>query len=381
MAQEQTQEAQGRSLNAVITPISCLNHGYPYCCLQCLKNLRAPFPNFNSQRNPAVEPALLRPKLPATSFALTMGDATGRGASPIARLLLTLHYPGFGDTAGEEARARSVGQEPMRLPSHCMAPAQSGGRVRGVWGGAPRWRRAERVTHLACRPLVCPKTEGRNVVETQFKSHKKKPSPLTVSAEQRDLANRIAAVEALDRVACPRCNAPYRGTLFPPYFVCICCRHRWSENPRVDALGNFLEQIHTHHPWQWFFTGTFARPVSASGAHYMFVRYMEGIQREMAQQQHGKPACGTDYSEADGQPSLLKFATYKPYAFRADEYGPIGGRFHLHARLATSPRYRCSAVSGSASGSGELIVAGFIAGLAGTRVYLLTIRPLAPAST
>jgi len=99
-------------------------------------------------------------------------------------------------------------------------------------------------------------------------------------------------------------------------------------------LGNFLEELHTHHPWDWFFTGTFANPVSPPGAHYMFNRYMQGIQRQMAQAQIGKPACGTDYSDADGQPSILKFRVYKPYAFRADEYGPLGGRFHLHALIA-----------------------------------------------
>jgi hypothetical protein len=52
------------------------------CRSQWLNNLRATFPNFNSQRNQAIEPALVWPKLPATSLVLTTGDATGRGASP-----------------------------------------------------------------------------------------------------------------------------------------------------------------------------------------------------------------------------------------------------------------------------------------------------------
>ena len=74
----------------------------------------------------------------------------------------------------------------------------------------------------------------------------------------------------------------------------------------------------------------------------MFMRYMEGIQKTMAQQELGKPACGIDYSAIDGQPSMLDFAHFKPYAFRADEYGPIGGRFHLHALIGnvnSMPRF------------------------------------------
>jgi len=77
-------------------------------------------------------------------------------------------------------------------------------------------------------------------------------------------------------------------------------------------LGGFLEDLHTHHPWNWFFTGTFANPVSPSGAHYMFNRYIQDIQQQMAQEQIAKPACETDYSDVDGQPSLLTFPVYKP---------------------------------------------------------------------
>ena len=156
---------------------------------------------------------------------------------------------------------------------------------------------------------------------------------LTVKDKQREEDERIAKVLALGRTACPKCQVPYQpGRFHRPYFICPSCGHRWSENP-VTALGRFLEQLDTDHPWDWFFTGTLANPISPAGAHYMFTRYVQGIQRQMAQDQIGKPACGTDYSEVDGQPSILKFRVFTPYAFRADEYGPLGGRFHLHALI------------------------------------------------
>jgi len=157
-------------------------------------------------------------------------------------------------------------------------------------------------------------------------------APLTLQDKRWDESERVQRVYALGVTPCPQCKAPFRRSR-RPYFVCESCEHRWSENPLIEALGNFLEDLHAHHPWDWFFTGTFANPVSPNGAHYMFNRYMQGIQRQMAQAQIGKPACGTDYSDADGQPSILKFRVYKPYAFRADEYGPLGGRFHLHALI------------------------------------------------
>jgi hypothetical protein len=157
---------------------------------------------------------------------------------------------------------------------------------------------------------------------------------VTVKDKKRDEVERIAKVIALGDTSCPKCQAPYRrGKFKRPYFICACCGHRWSENPVTDALGRFLEELHGHHPWDWFFTGTFAKPISPAGAHYMFSRYLETIQRQMTREQIGKPACGTDYSAADGQPSILKFRVFTPYAFRADEYGPLGGRFHLHALI------------------------------------------------
>ena len=169
-------------------------------------------------------------------------------------------------------------------------------------------------------------------MEMQSKSHKKKPGPVTVFAKQKDLANRIAAVEALGK-------SPVRGVT---HLTAVrSCLHISSVLAVAIDGQRTLEWMCSETFWSRYIPiipGSGFSPARLPSrfllrVYYMFVRYMEGIQREMAQQQHGKPACGTDYSEADGQPSLLEFATYKPYAFRADEYGPIGGRFHLHALI------------------------------------------------
>jgi hypothetical protein len=58
--------------------------------------------------------------------------------------------------------------------------------------------------------------------------------------------------------------------------------------------------------WNWFATYTFAEPVSAYGAHYMFTRHLRFLER---------------------------LAQMSIYAFRADEYGPVNGRFHMHALI------------------------------------------------
>lgn len=144
---------------------------------------------------------------------------------------------------------------------------------------------------------------------------------LTVITKQKDIARRIAAVQALGQVDCPKCGAPYlRPRSARPYFVCACCRHRWSENPVVDALGSWLSELHETYPWDWFATLTFANErrrrsgqgeiivsrgdVTPDSAQYWFRRFLEDA----------------------GSAGLAK-----PYAFRADEYGPLYGRYHLHA--------------------------------------------------
>lgn len=132
------------------------------------------------------------------------------------------------------------------------------------------------------------------------------PRTLTVLRKQRDLAERVAAVDALGKTNCPRCTAPYkRGKYARPYFICKNCGHRWSDNPLTDALGSWLSELHQQYPWDWFATLTFAREgITPAGAQYWFRRFLE------------------DAGAAGAA---------KPYAFRADEYGPLNGRYHLHA--------------------------------------------------
>jgi hypothetical protein len=129
---------------------------------------------------------------------------------------------------------------------------------------------------------------------------------MTVLRKQKELAYRVAAVEALGKVNCPSCGAPYdRGRFTRPYFICSTCGHRWSENPVTDALGKWLTELHQQYPWDWFATLTFAREgITPAGAQYWFRRYLDGA----------------------GEAGIAK-----PYAFRADEYGPLHGRYHLHA--------------------------------------------------
>ena len=63
--------------------------------------------------------------------------------------------------------------------------------------------------------------------------------------------------------------------------------------------------MHQRYPWDWFATLTFAREgITPAGAQYWFRRYLDDAGRAGAS---------------------------VPYAFRADEYGPLYGRYHLHA--------------------------------------------------
>jgi hypothetical protein len=129
---------------------------------------------------------------------------------------------------------------------------------------------------------------------------------LTLASKRSEEAERIAKVYALGSRLCPQCQSRYSpGKFRKPYFICAPCGHRWSENPVVDALGCWLKELHSTYPWDWFATLTFARDgISPAGAQYWFRRYLEDAARAGAA---------------------------KPYAFRADEYGPRNGRYHLHA--------------------------------------------------
>jgi len=142
---------------------------------------------------------------------------------------------------------------------------------------------------------------------------------LTVKDKQRDEAERIAKVMALGRTECPACKAPCRpGKFHRPYFICPACGHRWSHDLVVNALGAWLSELHSRYPWDWFATLTFANErvtragtagrgdITPDGAAYWFRRYLEDA-----------AAAGVA----------------QPYAFRADEYGPLYGRYHLHSLI------------------------------------------------
>jgi hypothetical protein len=69
-----------------------------------------------------------------------------------------------------------------------------------------------------------------------------------------------------------------------------------------DAMAGFLARF----PWDWFLTLTFRDPVPSFTAHRRFSRFARDIEK----------------------------AANLPVAwFRADEYGPAGGRLHLHALM------------------------------------------------
>lgn len=79
-------------------------------------------------------------------------------------------------------------------------------------------------------------------------------------------------------------------------------RWSWEKSQPTELYGAFLEELSCRYPFDWFGTFTFSEPVSPATAHYWFRRYL----------------------------AWAKGLT-EPYAFRADEYGPGGGRLHLHA--------------------------------------------------
>lgn len=70
----------------------------------------------------------------------------------------------------------------------------------------------------------------------------------------------------------------------------------------ADAWGDFL----AGYPWDWFLTLTFRDPPGSFRAHRMFDRFARDIEK------------------AAGVPTGW---------FRGDEYGPLGGRLHIHALM------------------------------------------------
>jgi hypothetical protein len=71
----------------------------------------------------------------------------------------------------------------------------------------------------------------------------------------------------------------------------------------AEAWGEFLGRF----PWDWFCTLTFRDPVPSFTAHRRFEYFARDLER------------------AAGQPIAW---------FRGDEYGPRGGRLHIHALIA-----------------------------------------------
>lgn len=74
------------------------------------------------------------------------------------------------------------------------------------------------------------------------------------------------------------------------------------ERQLAEAWGEFL----SGYPWDWFLTLTFREPVVSFRAHRLFERFAK------------------DLEKAAGIPIAW---------FRADEFGPRGGRLHLHALI------------------------------------------------
>lgn len=122
------------------------------------------------------------------------------------------------------------------------------------------------------------------------------------------------AVRRLSDVTCPICGFVFRRDGFKPYSCCPRCKRRFSLDPRRDELANFLTKLHETYPWDWFATLTFARDtITSAGAQYCFRRYLD---------------------------SAARAGVSVPYAFRADEYGPVHGRYHLHALVGNVSHLR-----------------------------------------
>ena len=89
-----------------------------------------------------------------------------------------------------------------------------------------------------------------------------------------------------------------------------------EQRQRTDSLKNtFAKWLETVADWDWFATYTFSEPIPAHSAHGLLRTHFNWLKK-----QAGTNLC----------------------AFRADEYGLLHGRFHMHALLANVgdfPRY------------------------------------------
>jgi len=131
------------------------------------------------------------------------------------------------------------------------------------------------------------------------------PTLATVQKFHVDWKDCPDAVRRLSDVTCPKCGVIFRRDAFKPYLSCPGCLSRFSLDRTRDELAHFLTSLHHKFPWDWYATFTFARDtITPAGAQYCFRRYLD---------------------------SAARVGGSVPYAFRADEYGPLYGRYHLHA--------------------------------------------------
>lgn len=99
-----------------------------------------------------------------------------------------------------------------------------------------------------------------------------------------------------------------KGESLSAYFERLRAERQAAKRESVPhVMADWLNELSKEWPWDWFGTFTFSDPkVTPAGAHNFFRRYLGWIERECIAQ---------------------------PYSFRADEYGPLGGRFHMHALI------------------------------------------------
>jgi hypothetical protein len=91
--------------------------------------------------------------------------------------------------------------------------------------------------------------------------------------------------------------------------VCVVCGLVSIHQGLVEGWGQFLSKF----PWDWFVTLTFRDPVGSFRAHRLFGYFVRDLER------------------AAGIPIFW---------FHADEIGPRGGRFHIHALIGNVAHLR-----------------------------------------
>lgn len=83
-------------------------------------------------------------------------------------------------------------------------------------------------------------------------------------------------------------------------------------------------------PWDWFGTYTFSDLITPPGARYWFQRYLTLVEDAVNGWKYPPPSRRNGWGYVDDQRSLPRS---RVHAFRGDEYGPRGGRLHIHALI------------------------------------------------